>query len=213
MDLNTNLNNSNVVFNEKSYLMTQVPRTVFSIDKLDTTNFNGVVNKTSKIDSLTQNRIKLFYTKILDAMKKNEYTNVVAMYNEIRDKIIYDIKTLLSAVSYFSQLKLLGEYSLCHSLNVGILSAALSYKLGLNQDLISDITLGALYHDIGKIYLPENVQTNEGLSSEELKVYKSHPEVGYRILKEKLNIPENVAKIALNHHEICLLYTSPSPRD
>ncbi|UKI42156.1 MAG: hypothetical protein L6V95_04020 [Candidatus Melainabacteria bacterium] len=50
--------------------MTQVPRTVFSIDKLDTTNFNGVVNKTSKIDSLTQNRIKLFYTKILDAMKK-----------------------------------------------------------------------------------------------------------------------------------------------
>lgn len=202
VDLNTNLNNSNVVFNEKSYLMTQVPRTVFSIDKLDTTNFNGVVNKTSKIDSLTQNRIKLFYTKILDAMKKNEYTNVVAMYNEIRDKIIYDIKTLLSAVSYFSQLKLLGEYSLCHSLNVGILSAALSYKLGLNQDLISDITLGALYHDIGKIYLPENVQTNEGLSSEEFKVYKSHPEVGYRILKEKLNIPENVAKIALNHHEI-----------
>lgn len=202
VDLNTNLNNSNVVFNEKSYLMTQVPRTVFSIDKLDTTNFNGVVNKTSKIDSLTQNRIKLFYTKILDVMKKNEYTNVVAMYNEIRDKIIYDIKTLLSAVSYFSQLKLLGEYSLCHSLNVGILSAALSYKLGLNQDLISDITLGALYHDIGKIYLPENVQTNEGLSSEEFKVYKSHPEVGYRILKEKLNIPENVAKIALNHHEI-----------
>lgn len=202
VDLNTNLNNSNVVFNEKSYLMTQVPRTVFSIDKLDTTNFNGVVNKTSKIDSLTQNRIKLFYTKILDAMKKNEYTNVVAMYNEIRDKIIYDIKTLLSAVSYFSQLKLLGEYSLCHSLNVGILSAALSYKLGLNQDLISDITLGALYHDIGKIYLPENVQTNEGLSSEEFNVYKSHPEVGYRILKEKLNIPENVAKIALNHHEI-----------
>mgnify|MGYP001121231711 FL=1 len=202
VDLNTNLNSSNVVFNEKSYLMTQVPRTVFSIDKLDTTNFNGVVNKTSKIDSLTQNRIKLFYTKILDAMKKNEYTNVVAMYNEIRDKIIYDIKTLLSAVSYFSQLKLLGEYSLCHSLNVGILSAALSYKLGLNQDLISDITLGALYHDIGKIYLPENVQTNEGLSSEEFKVYKSHPEFGYRILKEKLNIPENVAKIALNHHEI-----------
>lgn len=202
VDLNTNLNNSNVVFNEKSYLMTQVPRTVFSIDKLDTTNFNGVANKTSKIDSLTQNRIKLFYTKILDAMKKNEYTNVVAMYNEIRDKIIYDIKTLLSAVSYFSQLKLLGEYSLCHSLNVGILSAALSYKLGLNQDLISDITLGALYHDIGKIYLPENVQTTEGLSSEEFKVYKSHPEVGYRILKEKLNIPENVAKIALNHHEI-----------
>lgn len=202
VDLNTNLNSSNVVFNEKSYLMTQVPRTVFSIDKLDTTNFNGVVNKTSKIDSLTQNRIKLFYTKILDAMKKNEYTNVVAMYNEIRDKIIYDIKTLLSAVSYFSQLKLLGEYSLCHSLNVGILSAALSYKLGLNQDLISDITLGALYHDIGKIYLPENVQTTEGLSSEEFKVYKSHPEVGYRILKEKLNIPENVAKIALNHHEI-----------
>lgn len=202
VDLNANSNNSNVVFNEKSYLMTQVPRTVFSIDKLDITNFNGVVNKTSKIDSLTQNRIKLFYTKILDAMKKNEYTNVVSMYNEIRDKIIYDIKTLISAVSYFSQLKLLGEYSLCHSLNVGILSAALSYKLGLNQDLISDITLGALYHDIGKIYLPQNVQTTEGLSSEELKVYKSHPEVGYRILKEKLNIPENVAKIALNHHEI-----------
>lgn len=206
IDLNSNpdkiTNKSNIIFNEKSYLMTHVPRTVFSIDKLDTANFNGVINKTSKIDSLTQNRVKLFYTKILDAIKKNEYTNVVSMYNEIRDKILYDIKLLISGVNYFSQLKLLGEYSLCHSLNVAILSAALSYKLGLSQEVASDITLGALYHDIGKIYLPQNMQSIEGLSNDEAKLYKTHPEVGYRILKDKLNISENVAKIALNHHEI-----------
>ncbi len=208
INLNLNLNDdkvsskSNIIFNEKSYLMTQVPRTVFSIDKLDTTNFNGVVNKTSKIDSLTQNRVKLFYTKILDAMRKNDYTNVALMYNEIRDKILYDIKLLISGVNYFSQLKLLGEYSLCHSLNVGILSAALSYKLNLNQDITSDITLGALYHDIGKIYLPQNMQSIEGLSNDEAKIYKTHPEVGYKILKDKLKINDNVAKIALNHHEV-----------
>lgn len=203
LDLNKDktISKSNTIFNEKSYLMTHVPRTVFSIDKLDITNFNGVVNKTAKIDSLTQNRIKLFYTKILDAMKKNEYSNVVSMYNEIRDKILYDIKLLLNGVNYFSQLKLLGEYSLCHSLNVGILSAALSYKLGLSQDAASDITLGALYHDIGKIFLPENLQSLEGLSNEEIQAYKTHPEIGYRILKDKLNVSENVAKIALSHHE------------
>ena len=91
--LNSNSAKTETIFNEKSYLMTRIPKTVFSIDKLDTKNFKGVINKTSKIDSLTQNRIKLFYTKIIDAVKKNNYADVVPMYNEIRDKILYDIKT------------------------------------------------------------------------------------------------------------------------
>ncbi len=199
--LNSNSAKTETIFNEKSYLMTKIPKTVFSIDKLDTKNFKGVINKTSKIDSLTQNRIKLFYTKIIDAVKKNNYADVVPMYNEIRDKILYDIKTLLNNVNHFSQLKLLGEYSLCHSLNVAILAAALSYKLGLSQDIVSDVTLGALYHDIGKIYLPQNVLEPQGILSENVKLYKTHPEIGYRVLKEKLNVEENIAKIVLNHHE------------
>ncbi len=76
-----------------------------------------------------------------------------------------------------------GQNILLHSIEVASLSAMLAEELG------ADVTIakkGGLLHDIGKA-MDQDIQGG-------------HPEIGYNILK-KFNIPEEIAYIALGHHE------------
>ncbi|MFA5133542.1 MAG: ribonuclease Y [Patescibacteria group bacterium] len=76
-----------------------------------------------------------------------------------------------------------GQNMLLHSMEVANLSTMLAEELG------ADVTIckkGGLLHDIGKA-MDQDIQGG-------------HPEIGYNILK-KFNIPEEIAYIALGHHE------------
>jgi putative two-component system response regulator len=66
---------------------------------------------------------------------------------------------------------------------------------------LRELELGALLHDIGKVGVPENVLAKEGpLSSEEWRVMKLHPQIGYELL-QPIRGMSGVAEIVLNHHE------------
>lgn len=76
-----------------------------------------------------------------------------------------------------------GQNILLHSIEVANLSTMLAEELG------ADVTIckkGGLLHDIGKA-MDQDIQGG-------------HPEIGYNILK-KFNVPEDIAYIALSHHE------------
>jgi HD-GYP domain-containing protein (c-di-GMP phosphodiesterase class II) len=56
-------------------------------------------------------------------------------------------------------------------------------------------------HDIGKIALPAEILSRPGkISTVEFNLIKSHPEVGYGILKD-IEFPWPVAQAVLQHHE------------
>ena len=62
---------------------------------------------------------------------------------------------------------------------------------------------GAPLHDIGKIGVPDSILQKPGpLSPEEMTIMKTHPGIGYELLKETHGkyLSEG-AIIALNHHE------------
>ncbi|MCB7108308.1 HD-GYP domain-containing protein [Agathobacter rectalis] len=62
------------------------------------------------------------------------------------------------------------------------------------------ILIGALLHDVGKVFLPFNITAAPfSLSYEEMGIVKIHPYVGYEILKDAF--PTIVTNIALMHHE------------
>ncbi len=61
--------------------------------------------------------------------------------------------------------------------------------------------MGALIHDIGKIHVPSEILSKPGrLSDIEYSLIKTHPVVGYEILKD-IEFPWPVAEIAYQHHE------------
>lgn len=173
----------------------------FSIETVNITKFKGPLNIKSKIDPELQLKLKAFHTCLLNSIHTKKSSEINQMYMDIKEKIIFDIIMKIDKVNYFSELKLMGNYQKCHSLNVAILSGALATKMGLRDSLVSDIILGALVHDIGKTKIPITLLEQATLTDKEQKILQTHTKMGYKILKEDFDFPENIAKIALEHHE------------
>lgn len=92
-------------------------------------------------------------------------------------------------------------YTAGHQLRVADLAAAIAEELGLDADHVDGIRLGATIHDIGKIYVPAEILNRPGkLDKFEMDMIKSHPEVGYDIIKD-VKFPWPVAQMILQHHE------------
>jgi putative nucleotidyltransferase with HDIG domain len=88
-----------------------------------------------------------------------------------------------------------------HQQRVAQLSCAIAEEMGLNAEQIEGIHMGAMIHDIGKIHLPAEILGKPAkLLDTEYALIKSHPEVGYEILKD-IEFPWPVAAIVHQHHE------------
>jgi HD-GYP domain-containing protein (c-di-GMP phosphodiesterase class II) len=54
------------------------------------------------------------------------------------------------------------EYTYKHNIGVGIIATSLGKQLGLSKESLSDLTLAAIMHDVGKTKIPEGLLTNLG---------------------------------------------------
>ncbi|ATX79008.1 PAS domain S-box-containing protein/HDIG domain-containing protein [Mariprofundus aestuarium] len=92
-------------------------------------------------------------------------------------------------------------YTAGHQRRVADLAAAIAAELGLDEERVKGIRLGATIHDIGKIQLPAEILSKPGrLSSIEFQLIQSHPQASYEILKD-ISFPWPVAEVAHQHHE------------
>lgn len=173
----------------------------YSMDDMDISNFKGTLNRRSQIDPEAQMKFKAFHIYILNSLNSKTASDIAQMYNHLKERIILDIILKSDKVSYYSEVKLMGEYKKCHALNVAILSGILAYKMDAKEALLSDVVLSALLHDIGKTKIPAAILDLPTLTDKEQKILQTHTKIGYRILKEDLKFPENIAKVALEHHE------------
>ncbi len=92
-------------------------------------------------------------------------------------------------------------YTAGHQQRVAELCVAIGRKLDLTEDRLEGLRLGATIHDIGKIYVPAEILNRPGkLTAPEFEIIKSHPQVGYEIIKD-VKLPWPVADMILQHHE------------
>ena len=163
--------------------------------------FDKTVNKTSKIKAQAQVDMKSYFATTMFAVNNNENKDAALMIDEIKTKILSDIGNVIEDVKYCSQLKLLGSYADCHSLNTAILATAFGYKMEYDSDIIAKITKSSLLHDIGMTRIPEDLLKKTNPSSQETKIIQSHTQIAYKILKLDMNMPEDICLVALEHHE------------
>ena len=75
------------------------------------------------------------------------------------------------------------EYTADHARSIVAQAEAIARRLGLDEDLIRDLRFAAVFHDIGKIAVPEAILHKPGpLSAEERLVMERHTIVGEQIL-------------------------------
>ena len=93
------------------------------------------------------------------------------------------------------------NYTFQHSVNVGVLSMALSASMGHKEPEVEESGLAGFLHDIGKTRVDKVILNKPGkLSSDEFVEMKKHPEYGAAIVREMEGVPEKVAEAVLGHH-------------
>lgn len=120
---------------------------------------------------------------------------------------IYDLlKKGKTASDIFEMLHNLRNYddaTYTHCINVALMSNILGQWLKWDENEIAVVTQAGLFHDIGKILIPDSIITKPGrLTEDEYTIVQTHPQRGYEVLRP-LNISSHVKNAAVMHHERC----------
>ena len=88
-----------------------------------------------------------------------------------------------------------------HSIRVAEYSRQIAAVTGKTKEECQDIYLSALFHDVGKIGIPNAIINKPGkLTDEEYEIVKTHPAIGRDILS-KISVPPKLVIGASFHHE------------
>jgi diguanylate cyclase (GGDEF)-like protein len=93
------------------------------------------------------------------------------------------------------------HYTADHARSIADLAVVVGTRLDLDQDALRDLRYGAIFHDIGKIAVPDAILNKTSkLTDEEFDLVKRHPIVGEQILA---SVPflANVRRIVRHDHE------------
>ena len=126
------------------------------------------------------------------------------------DAILQDTLSMISSthgpISVFDMLQNMRQYddlTYAHCINVALICNVFASWLHMTPDEIELATLCGVFHDIGKLAIPDNiVKKPDKLTDDEYNLIKTHTIEGYKILR-KQNINEHIMKAALMHHERC----------
>ncbi len=88
-----------------------------------------------------------------------------------------------------------------HSEEVRHLAIQTGRRMGLTEQQIEMLSLGALFHDLGKIGISDSILNKCGrLTDEEWRLVRQHPLIGEQILA-KIPAMDEVRRITRHHHE------------
>jgi putative nucleotidyltransferase with HDIG domain len=92
-------------------------------------------------------------------------------------------------------------YTAEHARSIVDQAEAVGRALGMDEEALRELRLGAVFHDIGKIAIPEAILHKRGpLSPDEREVVEQHTVIGEQILAP-VEFLENVRRLVRHEHE------------
>jgi putative nucleotidyltransferase with HDIG domain len=133
----------------------------------------------------------------------NEMTDIITSQKQELEKYAEDLEE-----SYVSTVKVLAaaidardQYTSGHSTRVARLSLALGEVMGLQEQELDDLEVACLFHDVGKIKIPDSILLKEGrLDDAEMREMRRHPEYGAEILSKANSLLRYIPTVR-HHHE------------
>ncbi|RMG05050.1 MAG: HD domain-containing protein [Nitrospirae bacterium] len=120
---------------------------------------------------------------------------------EIVMNFILTFRREANILSLISPVRTYSEYTYTHATNVSVLSMFQAETLGVDDELLHDIGIAALLHDVGKLFISEEILEKKGaLNDEEWDEIRKHTLYGARYLATVEGIPRLAPVVALEHH-------------
>jgi len=118
------------------------------------------------------------------------------------DEIILSMSRNPGTFLAVAQLKNKDEYGYQHAVAVCGLMIALGRQLGLEGEMLRNVGVAGLLHDVGNLLISDTILNKpKSLTDEEFSVMETHPQLGMNILKDAPGINEVVLDVCLRHHE------------
>lgn len=156
-----------------------------TIKKLD---IQGYCEKSDKFDQL----LLLIESGIKSIAQMNEIKKI---NKELENAYLESIETLRYTVEAKD------TYTRGHSDRVSEFSVLIGKKVNLSEEELRLLKIGGLFHDIGKIGVPDSILLKESkLTDDEYFEIKNHPSIGAHILSTA-SIFKDVIPIVKHHHE------------
>ncbi len=163
-----------------------------TIKRLD---IQGYCEKSDKFDQLLlliESGIKSISQMNLIKQMNEELSNT---YNELERAYLDSIETLRYTVEAKD------PYTSGHSNRVAKYSELIGKYLNLSEQDLKTLHIGGLFHDIGKIGIPDSILLKDSsLTTDEYSQIKNHPAIGAHILCNA-KIFKDIIPIVKHHHE------------
>ena len=163
-----------------------------TIRRLD---IQGYCEKSDKFDQL----LLLIESGIKSVAQMNEIKRINDELSDTYEKLEQAYMESIQTVRYTVEAK--DTYTRGHSDRVSEYSVLIGQKLGLSEEDIRRLRIGGLFHDVGKIGVPDIIlQKNGKLTDDEYSEIKNHPTIGAHILSSA-SIFQDIIPIVKHHHE------------
>lgn len=163
-----------------------------TIKRLD---IQGYCEKSDKFDQL----LLLIESGIKSIKQMHEIKRINEELAETNEKLEQAYLDSVQTLRYTVEAK--DPYTRGHSDRVSEYSVLIGEKLGLSEDEIKTLKIGGLFHDIGKIGIPDSIlQKQTKLTDDEYSEIKNHPSIGVHILGAA-TIFKDIIPIVKHHHE------------
>jgi HD-GYP domain-containing protein (c-di-GMP phosphodiesterase class II) len=111
------------------------------------------------------------------------------------------LKREASILRIKSKVKSYSEYTYVHASNVSVLSVFQAESLGLKGEILYEIGIAGLLHDVGKMFVSKDIlDKDSGLSQNEWDLMKRHPVYGATYLSSLKDAPKLAVVTAFEHH-------------
>jgi HD-GYP domain-containing protein (c-di-GMP phosphodiesterase class II) len=155
-----------------------------------------VIDELLKLTAAELDELKDIYLRI----KKHKQIDVKSVDGMVK-RFIRSFREEVNPLQMLASLKSSHEYTFTHVVNVGILTMAQAESLGFTGEHLHAIGVASFLHDIGKLFVPEEILNKKGmLSQEERKVIETHTTKGARYLMGSEGIPKLAVLASLEHH-------------
>lgn len=113
--------------------------------------------------------------------------------------LVLDAETPMSALLAMRDRQ---DYSVVHSVNVGLVAGSQAAALGMSDEEVRQISQAGLLHDIGKTRVPEAIlQKTTALTDTERSILARHTVEGAKILMESGGLDSIIPIVAFAHHQ------------
>lgn len=138
---------------------------------------------------------------LFDNFKNGKELAVNEVFNEM-EEFAHEVSKERNILSQMRLLNQKDDYTFNHSLAVSVLSISLGKWNDYSEEQIFDLAITGLFHDIGKLQVPDEIINKSGtLTEEEYDLVKKHSRYGYEMLAETGMFNENILLGILQHHE------------